>query len=80
MFEITVDQLQTVKNEFALRGESVADWARTRRFNAAMVYSILNGRIKCKRGEAHRIAIELGLKPNISTSPERNNTTLGGND
>ncbi len=63
MFQITSEQLNSVKEAFALRGESVADWARLHNFNATTVYSILNGRMKCRRGEAHRIAVELGLKP-----------------
>lgn len=65
MFEISDFQLESIKNNFFLRGESVAEWARARNFKTALVYSILNGRIKCKRGQAHQIAVELGLKPRV---------------
>lgn len=68
MFNITADELNFVKEGFLLRGESIADWARLHNFNAATVYSVLNGRIKCKRGEAHQIAVKLGLKPSTATA------------
>ena len=47
---------------------SIADWARMHQFRQDLVYAVLSGRSKCTRGESHRIAIELGLKPEAPSS------------
>jgi gp16 family phage-associated protein len=57
-----------VRGSFDARGESITQWALKRGFNPGMVSHVLNGRMKCDRGQAHRIAIELGLKPVPSTT------------
>jgi len=51
-----------VKKQFEQEGISIADWARARGFSVVMVYRVLSGKVKGRRGEAHRIAVELGLK------------------
>ena len=56
-----------VREEFASRGWSFADWARQRGYSTALVGMIINdddrtSRRKCLRGESHNIAVELGLK------------------
>ena len=51
-----------VKAQFKAEGVSMADWARARGFNVVMVYRVLAGTVKGNRGEAHRIAVALGLK------------------
>lgn len=56
------------RQAFDSRGESLTQWAIQRGFNPAMVSAVLHGRMKCDRGQAHRIAIELGLKPVPSTT------------
>ena len=52
-----------VRRAFDAKGESLTQWALKRGFSPAMVSAVLHGRMKCDRGQAHRIAIELGLKP-----------------
>jgi gp16 family phage-associated protein len=52
-----------VKARFRAYGVTLADWSRERGFNVMMVYRVLSGKVKGTRGEAHRIAIALGLKP-----------------
>lgn len=47
---------------FRANGESIGEWARQRRFNPDLVYSILRGERKCLRGQSHLIAKALGLK------------------
>jgi len=56
-----------VREQFAANGVSMTDWARQRGYSTALVLAILNDdertpRYKCLRGQAHNIAIELGLK------------------
>jgi gp16 family phage-associated protein len=51
-----------VKRWFEANGLSVTDWATARGFKREQVYAVLNGRSTGRRGAAHRIAVELGLK------------------
>ena len=48
---------------FRSRGETVAAWARENGFGLQVVYSALEGRSKGHRGQAHRVAVALGMKP-----------------
>jgi gp16 family phage-associated protein len=56
------DKRQQVKAQFAAEGISIAEWSRLRGFNCLTVYRVLAGSVKGKRGEAHKIAVALGLK------------------
>lgn len=51
-----------VKKQFTAEGVSISNWARTRGFSVVMVYRVLAGTTKGTRGEAHKIAVALGLK------------------
>lgn len=56
-----------VREEFASRGWSISAWARDNGYSPNMVIAILadneaNLRLKCLRGDAHNIAVQLGLK------------------
>lgn len=58
---------QQVREEFARKGLSISAWARSRSYSGNMVQAIINDddthpRYKCSRGDAHNIAVELGLK------------------
>lgn len=53
---------QGVKDRFEAGGLSIAKWARERGFSPQHVYDVLNGRTAGRRGNAHAIAVELGLK------------------
>ncbi|HAC91918.1 MAG TPA: DNA-binding protein [Planctomycetaceae bacterium] len=61
--QIPEDALESARRRFFIEGESVADWARERGFSLQLTYSVLNGRLRARRGESHRIAVALGLKP-----------------
>lgn len=54
---------QEVKAAFRARGESVGSWADKHNFRRQDVYRVINGRTPCWRGETHRIAVALGIKP-----------------
>jgi gp16 family phage-associated protein len=56
------DKRSEVKARFVAEGISIAQWARARGFSEVMAYRVLAGKVKGTRGEAHRIAVALGLK------------------
>jgi len=56
-----------VRQEFASKGLSISSWAKANGYSPNMVLAILadnelNPRLKCLRGDAHNIAVQLGLK------------------
>lgn len=53
---------EDVKRRFEQAGETICSWAEKHGFPKDAVYAILNGRIQGKRGQAHAIAVALGLK------------------
>jgi gp16 family phage-associated protein len=65
--EILPELIKQAKTKFFMEGRSVADWARENNFHQDLVYAVLNGRSKGLRGESHRIAVRLGLKPTRAT-------------
>jgi gp16 family phage-associated protein len=43
-------------------GLSVKDWAERNDLSPSLVYAVLNGQMKCLRGQSHRAAVLLGIK------------------
>lgn len=60
---IHVRTVDDVRREFRLRGLSISDWARRKGVSVALTHQILKGRRVALRGQSHRIAVLLGLKP-----------------
>ena len=54
-----------VRSIFAESGISIAEWARAEGFSTALVYQVIEGKRQCVRGQSHRIAVALGLKPGV---------------
>jgi gp16 family phage-associated protein len=54
--------LSEIRELFEINGESIAQWARLRGYSPALVYRVMRGETKAKRGQTHEIAIALGLK------------------
>jgi gp16 family phage-associated protein len=50
-------------------GISLAEWARAHGLSYDVARGVLSGRIKAKRGQAHRIAVALGLKQGRVVAP-----------
>ena len=44
------------------KGVSITQWAIANKFSPNLVFEVLGGRKKCVRGQAHNIAVKLGLK------------------
>jgi gp16 family phage-associated protein len=53
---------EQVRAEFVEAGISVSEWARTNKFKRMTVVDVLRGHRKGLRGEAHKVAVALGLK------------------
>ena len=61
--------LVDVRQAFSEAGIAVSDWAHAHGFHRESVYAVLSGRSKGRRGEAHRIAVALGLKASRPAAP-----------
>ena len=57
-----VKTAQQVRAEFREAGVTVAEWARANGFERMTVVDVLHGRRAGNYGEAHRVAVALGLK------------------
>ena len=80
---IDLNQIARIKKLFRLNGKSYSDWAKEHEVNRDVLYAVLNGRCRCQRGEAHKIAVLLGLKPKSTASLEEGLSSLPkalGND
>lgn len=47
------------------KGMSIAEFCRIHDLNKNLVSDLLNGRLKGRRGEAHRAAVLLGIKDGV---------------
>lgn len=56
---LTSDQ---VKQRFRQRGVTLTQWAAEQGYDRKAVYRVLNGADKGRYGQAHEIAVKLGLK------------------
>ena len=53
---------EQVKRELDAAGMTIGDWAKNNNFEPTHVYDVLNGKAKGRYGQAHKIAVKLGLK------------------
>lgn len=58
-----MNKLDAIKADFERRGEAISEWAEREGFEPRNVYAVLSGRNRGIRGEAHTIAVRLGIKP-----------------
>lgn len=57
-----------VRADLDKRGISIASFARQHKLPDGIVYQVLSGKKKGRRGEAHRAAVLLGLKHGVVCS------------
>lgn len=63
---------EEARAELQAKGISITQWAIANRFSPNLVFEVLGGRKKCVRGQAHEIAIKLGMKDGeICTDPAK---------
>lgn len=53
---------EQARDELKAKGISITQWAIANKFSPNLVFEVLGGRKKCVRGQAHNIAIKLGIK------------------
>lgn len=46
-------------------GISITQWSIANKFSPNLVFEVLGGRKKCIRGQAHEIAVKLGIKDGV---------------
>lgn len=63
-------QPSDVKAQFRARGITIRSWAQTNGFSTPLVYAVLGGRVQGIRGQAHEVAVALGLKPLPCEEPQ----------
>ena len=62
---------EEVRNDFARKGISIAQWSVANGFSSNLVFDVLSGRKKGIRGQCHRIAVKLGLKEGDIVAPNQ---------
>lgn len=63
---MTCQDLQTpteVRQWLERHGVTVSDWARAHDFDPAVVFALLSGRTRGRRGKAFEVAVALKLRP-----------------
>jgi len=56
---------QQAREALEKRGQSAKDFAALNNLNPSTVYAVLSGQSHCRRGEAHRAAVLLGIKDGV---------------
>lgn len=56
---------QRARERLERRGQTVKGFAALNGLNPSTVYAVLSGQSQCKRGEAHRAAVLLGIKDGV---------------
>lgn len=63
---------EEVREELKRNGLSISAWSIANGFSTNLVFEVLGGRKKGIRGQAHNIAVKLGLKDGvICTNPSK---------
>lgn len=62
---ITEQARQQARETLDKRGQSAKDFAVQHNLNPSTVYAVLSGQSRCRRGEAHRAAVLLGIKDGV---------------
>lgn len=60
---------EAVRADFDARGESIADWCMRHGVKPYAAYRVLAADAPPRRGELHRAAVLLGLKPGTTGTP-----------
>jgi len=62
---IPIRTTDEVRQELARRGIAINEWAREMGFSPGLVHQVLAGRLRCTRGQSHKVAVMLGLKKGV---------------
>lgn len=71
--------IHSARRWFDEHGVPISDWAAAHGFDRQIVYAVLSGRSRAIRGESHRVAVALGLKPDSKVrSPHEDPAAYAG--
>ena len=56
---------QQAREALEKRGQTAKNFAALHNLNPSTVYAVLSGQSLCRRGEAHRAAVLLGIKDGV---------------
>lgn len=73
--KIPQERFAQAREWFAAHGISISDWASQNNVDRNVLYAVLSGKSRCLRGEGHRIALLLGLKP-VPTGEQEDGTPV----
>lgn len=62
---ITEQARQKARLDLERRGQTARSFADQHKLNPSTVYAVLSGQSQCRRGEAHRAAVLLGIKDGV---------------
>ena len=62
---ITEQARQQARASLEKRGQTAKNFASLHNLNPSTVYAVMNGQSQCRRGEAHRAAVLLGIKDGV---------------
>jgi len=57
--------IKKAREYFNRTGQTLTGWAKKHGYSPCMVSAVLNGKTKCMRGQAHEIAVKLGIKDGV---------------
>lgn len=59
------DQAKVIRDQLSRLGKTVTDVARELGVSPVIVRGVIDGRFKGTRGEAHKVAVALGIKEGV---------------
>jgi gp16 family phage-associated protein len=69
---MTLRTAEEARDALNSTGISITQWAIANKFSPNLVFEVLGGRKKCIRGQAHEIAVKLGLKDGVIVTDPAN--------
>jgi gp16 family phage-associated protein len=60
--------LEEARQTFTRTGTTIRQWAKEIGVHENTVYEVLAGRKRCLRGDAHKVAVLLGVKDGVISS------------
>ncbi|TAM37823.1 MAG: DNA-binding protein [Burkholderiaceae bacterium] len=76
MRSFTSERLAVARASFKEQGTTVSDFCAEHSLSYNVVINVLHGRSEATRGESHRAAVLLGLKP-VPSRQKRKSTSTG---
>lgn len=60
---LAIASYDAIRRQFEVEGISIREWAEARGYKPRTVYAVIQGKLQCRYGTSHKIAVDLGIKP-----------------